>query len=255
MSSSASLTLKLSLLLLATGAISNLRADTTLDFNSVPAGVTNAADNPGVDTPITSNFGSAASTSSAGITVTGAGTPNIDLTWGNNPNSGNPNTPVDWQYYVDSRWQAAQLNNSFFQNGGTTTVPHTLTFTPNSGAAVTLESLNMISYWVDDPAEVFTYHWQVIDANTTAIVGQGDFSFSDQVAPYPVTLDVTGQADEPLTLEFFRTVPSSNDIDLNPTGQNIAMDDISFTQSPEPGVLSLLAVGVIGLAIRRRSRA
>lgn len=251
MSRSASLTLKLSLLLLATGALSTVRADTTLDFDSVPAGVTNAADvSP---SPIPTNFGSAASASSAGITVTGAGTPNIDLTWGRDPNGGNP---VEWDYYVDeapaNRWQAVQMLNSAFQNGGATTIPHTLTFTPNSGAAVSLESLNMICYYVDTPAENFTYHWQVIDANTTAVLGQGDFSFNDQIAKFPVTLDVTGQPDEILTLEMFRTA-SSVDGGLSPTQNNIAMDDLKFEQSPEPGVLSLLAVGVVGLAFRRRS--
>lgn len=246
MNSSTSLGLKLSLVLFAAGALFSARADTTLTFDSVPAGVTNAADNPGA--PIVSNFGSAASASSAGIVVNGAGTPDINLTWGENDNNG---TPVSWNYYVDSRWNAVQMYNSFLNNAGSTTIPHTLTFTPTgNNASVILNSFNMISYW-SDTSEVFTYTWEVVDANTLALVKQGSFSFNAQLAAYPVTLDVEGQPDEPLTLEMFRT-QFSPDGNFTPTGWNIAMTQINFDEAiPEPGVLSLLAIGAAGFAVRR----
>src|SRR5262245_35636174 len=87
------------------------QADTVLDFNSFPAG-------SGSNDAITSPFGSNASASSPGVTVFGAGTPDISLTWGGTGGA------TRWEYYIDPVWSAAQLN------GSTVGSFHSIVFTP-----------------------------------------------------------------------------------------------------------------------------
>jgi hypothetical protein len=252
MSKKAPSQLKLVLLAVAclTGVIA--QADTILTFAGVPAGVNNAADTFPTPTPITSNFGSGASASSTGVSVVGAGTPGISLTWNSNPNGGQP---IEWDYYNDARWQAVMMYNSAFTNGGAVTLPHTLTFTPASGQAVTIKSLNLVSYNTDG-VETFQYTWEIVDANDLSIKASGSVpSFASQDPPVPVSINFTGSDDEPLTLELFRTAFSPNDPGFPATEFNIAMTQLDFAQVPEPGVISLMALGfgVLALSWHRRA--
>src|SRR5882724_4817208 len=72
------------------------QADTILTFENQ---VTN--DN------ISQDFGDNAAASTDGVTVVGFGTPNIGLTW-----QATGAADASWQYYDDSVWTAAQLNDS-----------------------------------------------------------------------------------------------------------------------------------------------
>src|SRR5690349_10683520 len=91
------------------------QADTVLDFDAAPPV------GQGNNAVMQQFFGDNPSASSAGVTVTGFGTPNIGLTWG-----GIGFNDTRWDYYNDggSVWSAGQLNNSAL---GTA---HKLTFTP-----------------------------------------------------------------------------------------------------------------------------
>src|SRR5437762_7030 len=77
------------------------QADTTLTFDSPrPAGQANNA-------AILAGFGGNAAASSAGVTVTGAGTTNITLTWGLTAvpgGGGGGGDNVEWDYYTDGVW-------------------------------------------------------------------------------------------------------------------------------------------------------
>ena len=108
------------------------QADTVLDWASLPPGQANNCNTSCAGT--LQGFGGYAAASSAGVTVTGFGTPNIGLIWGY---IGLPDT--HWDYYLN--WLtdpgAGQLNDSAV---GTF---HDLTFAPNSeSASAVIESFN-----------------------------------------------------------------------------------------------------------------
>jgi hypothetical protein len=214
-------------------------ADTVLDFGSLPDGQANGA-------MVISGFGSFASTSSPGVTVTGFGTPDIGLTWGQTPNGSNP---IQWNYYSGGTfgsWSAAQLYNSFYTNTAPTTTPHTLTFTPSGDAAVQINSFQFVTEELGEvgDTEVFDYTWTIIDANTSQQLDQGivtEFGASD--TPIDVNIGYTGGNGEPLTLELLRTTFSQDAQDGTPTGWAIAAQNFDFAEVPEPGILGFCALG------------
>jgi len=188
------------------------QADTVLDFDILPAGQTQNA-------PILQSFGDTAATSSDGVTVSGFGTPNIGLTW--------QGTGANWDYYVDSVWSAGQLNSS-----GVGDV-NELVFTPNSAlAAVVIESFNFHPYYLS--TERFTYDVSVL-AGSTVVSGPTNITFLSESTKIPVSINYTGSIGQTLTLHLAR-VASTLDTDLGEVEGDpgdIAVDDITFAQSPE----------------------
>lgn len=226
-------------------------ADTDLNFVGLPDGQTSGGIiNPG--------FGSNVSVSGPGITVTGAGTPNIGLTWGVTPNGANP---IQWNYYDNGSfdgWSAAQLLNSYYTNTPPTTTPHTLTFTPTGDVAVQINSFQFVTWEQPAPGEneVFDYTWTVVDANNNSdVLGTGTVpEFGASTTPIDVSIDVTGAVDEPLTLELLRTAFSPDPEDGSPTGQNIGIQNLDFDQTPEPTSLGIISFGLVLLFAIRRYR-
>src|SRR5256885_5605249 len=86
-------------------------ADTILTFDALPLGRQN-------NQAVPQTFGDNAAASGPGVSVIGAGTPNIGLGW--QSNSGR------WDYYIDSVWSAGQLD------GSKVGVSHEIVFTPPS---------------------------------------------------------------------------------------------------------------------------
>lgn len=210
------------------------QADTILDFNALPPGQVNNAQ-------IIAGFGSNASASSPGVTVSGLGTPDISLTLGSSV-GGTGGSTTRWDYYIDTVWGAGQIN------GSTVGSFHSILFTPGAGAAVTLNSFNFHPYYVS--AETFDYGWSVLAGAT--VLTSGTISFiSDATKNHAANVNFTGGLGQALTLRIDRTGGTGS-------GQNIAVDDIRFAQVPEPGVLALLSLGgLAGLGVlvrRRRSR-
>src|SRR5438046_370190 len=111
------------------------QADTTIDFDAYPPGFTK-------NNAIPSTFGDTAATSREGVTVNGFGTPNIDLNW--------LGTGTSWQFYIDSVWNAGQLDSSSIGD------INDLVFTPNVGSvSAVIKSFNFHPYY--DSLERYTY--------------------------------------------------------------------------------------------------
>ncbi len=208
-------------------------ADTILDFDAAPPGQVN-------NSPIIAGFGSNAGNSSPGVSVTGFGTPDISLNLVSSV-GGSGNTATRWDYYIDSVWSAGQLN------GSTVGSFHGIVFAPGAGVGVTLNSFDFHPYY--NNGETFAYTWSVIGG--TNVVANGSINFTgDATKNHPVDINYTGATDQTLFLRIDRTGGTGS-------GQNIAVDDISFGQVavPEPGVLALVTLGgLVGFGLRRRQR-
>ena len=186
------------------------QADTILDFDIRPAG-------QGQNANLIQTFGDSAAASSDGVTVVGFGTPNIDLTW--------QGTGGQWQYYADSVWSAAQLDSS---NVGDR---HELVFTPNSlQAAVVIKSFNFHPYYLD--TERFTYDVSVL-VDTTVVSGPTNITFLSESAKVPVSINYTGSIGQTLTLRLARVASTLGAGEVEGDPADIAVDDITFAQSPE----------------------
>lgn len=208
------------------------QADTILDFDIRPVG-------QGQNAAIVQTFGDSVAASSDGITVSGFGTPNIDLTW--------QATGGRWDYYVDSVWSAGQLDNSDVGD------VHELVLAPNNPAvSVVVKSFNFHPYYVSN--ERYAYNVTIV---TNSVVAKGpiSFNFISESTKVPVSLNYTGSIGQTLTLRLTRVASSPGAGEVEGAGGNIATDDITFAQLPEtefavgPQVLSVTpANGQVGVA-------
>jgi len=180
-------------------------ADTILTFDARPSGQAN-------NTQIAQSFGDNVSSPGNGIAVSGFATPGVALTWSTGVGGG------EWDYYVDSVWSAGQLDGS---NVGTT---HRVTFTPTATAGVSIKSFNFHPYY--NNGLNYTYDWSVTDGATVLASGSIEV-VCDGTKNHPVTINYAGSLGQALTLNITRT--GGND-----SSQNIAVDDIRFSQLPEP---------------------
>lgn len=208
-------------------------ADTVLDFQTItPPQFHNA--------PIPQSFGDNASSSSAGIVVTGIGTPDIDLTWSATNNPANANTPsTRWDYYSiggsEDFWRLAQLNQSKVGDY------HDLKFTPANSAKVVLKSFNFHGYYgvfvvnTTNVQERFTYTWRVLDGNSLSQLASGNISFlSDATKNHPVNINYTGANGQSLILRLDRTASTLNQsgdpVEVEGDPADIGIDDITFSE-------------------------
>jgi hypothetical protein len=209
------------------------QAATIIDFNTLPAGQPHNG-------AILQTFGDNASVSSPGVTVVGGGTPNIGLTWNS--------TGGRWDYYIDSVWSAGQLDNS---NIGDL---HNLVLTPQAGFSVSLNSFNFHPYYVSE--ERFTYEWSVLNGSTVRKTGTVAFG-SDATKLHPVNIDFIGNPGEELTLQLRRIASTLTGAQVEGDPADLAIDDISFAQIPEPSTIALLGWGGVAgfwFVSRRRAR-
>ena len=190
------------------------QADTVIDWDT-----STQPNNSAIVKP----FGSYATDSSEGVTVTGFGTPNIGLDW---IGTGDPATR--WEYYNDSVWSAGQLNHSVV---GTA---NEITFTPNNPAAsVSIKSFNFHPYYAfADTSERFTFDVSLL-SGTNVVSGPTHLTFqTDGQKDHPVNINFTGAPGQTLKLRMARVASTLSAGEVEGAGGDIAADDITFAQLP-----------------------
>ncbi len=199
-------------------------ADTTLTFDARPSG-------QGQNAAILQSFGDNVVGPSPGVSVVGNGTPDIGLTWRATPSPNNVDTTTRWDYYIDSVWSAGQLNSSHVGDF------HELVFTPTSTTSVVLKSFNFHPYY--NSTERFTYEWSVLGGAN--VLTNGNITFlSDGTKNHPVEIFHSGSQGQELVLRLTRLDSTLNGDEIEGGAGNIAVDDITFAQFPEPTGLTLL---------------
>lgn len=153
------------------------------------------------------------------------GTPDITLTWG-----------VGYQTYTgwDSRGNVAQLDFN-----AATDID--LTFTPNAGTGVLLDSFDLDEWAGGGDTSV---SWSVLGSQGT--LANGTWLSSEPGGRMQI---LTGLTDGDVTLGESITLRFS----LNQGAPSyLALDNLTFQQVPEPSTIALGLLGLGALALRRR---
>ena|GEM_PF-1337074 len=195
-------------------------SQTILNFNDLPAGQTqNAA--------VINGFGNNATTTSAGVTVIGRGTPDIALTFAGDANGSH------WDYYIDSTWRAAQLDENSVQFN----VAWNLTFTPSSTTAAKINGFTFHPYPTANNWHL-TFRVEVLDAVSSSVLLSMTNSFSeDGTKSHWNNINYAGTNGQALKLRITRIAGaalSSGEIEEPGTSANYAVDDISFSEIFNP---------------------
>ena len=182
---------------------------TVLTFDGVASG-----------TVITNGFGGYATASSTGLTVTSNGTPAINLLWAATGGAG-----TDWEFYNDSVWSAAQLHSCDVGDY------YDLHFAPTNGDSVTINSFDFDGYYSDN--ERFTFGMEIWD-NGTLLTNWTYTFLSDGTANHHVNVNFTGQPGHELVLSFNRNASTLGSGEIEGDPADIAVDNISFSQTAPP---------------------
>lgn len=213
--------------LAATGTLSlalapGLQAATTVIFDGFTGGTNNTAIG-------TNTFADNVTDSAGGVTaslgVQVVGTPNVDVSW-------NVAGRTDFYNNWDGRGTVAQLD----------TAPVQWSFTPDAGFAVKVMSYELDLWAGGGPAQI---DWQISGPLSGTLASA---SWSRSAAGRDlITPNVTGLADETLTLSFTR---------VSGRASYLALDNLAFDQAvvPEPAGTGLAMLGLGAAAMRRRRR-
>lgn len=168
--------------------------------------------------PIPTNWASNVSADAAGINISNGATPNVGLEWAIGPGVSKEER---WDYYNDGEWQGVgQLND--FDTG----VGHYITFTPETGFLVIVDSFVFDDYvgW-GEPSNDFT--WTLYqDSTNGTVIATGNETTTDG-ENLTVNTGMTSGYAGPVVLEFVNNV-------LGATGDDQALDDITFRQEEVP---------------------
>jgi len=138
-------------------------------------------------------------------------TPHIGLTWA--PTGGELNARDQWEQYRN--WPGGGTNGEVYQLDGA--VEHTITFTPETGYAVILASLDLNIWSGGGDTNV---QWAVT-GSMTGLLGSGTF-FTPDGAIVTHSINISGNRSEILTLSLLPT--SGHDA-------YIAMDNLTFFEA------------------------
>ena len=195
----------------------------------------------GNNTTVPAGLGSNATADGSGFVVSNGATPNIALVWdgGWDVHTSNFFIPTETQTVGGGDWDnegnIPRIGQLDFGN-------HTIGFTVDPGYAIKLGSFDF-----GHTAETSgTTSWDIsLTDSSLATVWQTTVNFQNgQVVT--VSPDFTGELGEDYVLTFNRTSET-----YGSNGRH-ALDNLSFTQVPEPSVSLLAGLAGLGLLVRRR---
>src|SRR5881394_1008996 len=142
-------------------------ADTLLTFEGTANNLT-----------IPQSYGDFAASSTAGVIVTGNGTPDINVGW----SASGTGSPCEWQFYTYYAWApgVGQLNDCNQNNS------YDVTFTPTGTASVVLNSFSFAPYY--NNSRSYDFNWTVLQGATVLTNGSTHLVNVSGKAP----IDITG---------------------------------------------------------------
>lgn len=200
----------------------------------------------GSNTTVPANLGSNATADGAGFVVTNGATPNIALTWGAN-----------WDIHQSNQFD--ELENKTIgggdwdnESGGPRIGQmdedlHTIIFSADAGYALVLNSFDFAN--TDETFDVSTWDLTLTDSSLNVVWSLSvDLDNADESSEtQTISPNFTGLAGETYTLTFSEDISVHN----TPNGRH-GIDNLSFTQVPEPSSAALFGLAGIALLVRRR---
>lgn len=194
----------------------------------------------GSNTQIPTALGSAATADGTGFSVSNGSTPNIDLTWDSS-----------WDIHTSSHFNSLEniTNGGSWDKTGSDPeiaqldmASHTIGFVVDAGFALVLNSFDI----ADTVENVDTTTWVLTLTDESASTAWTETVVIDNSLgqnAVTITPGFSGVAGEDYTLTFTRTGGLDG---------NSGIDNLSFSQVPEPSSAALLAFGGFALILHRQ---
>ncbi len=191
----------------------------------------------GTNVNLPADWASNAAADGTGWNVANGATLNVALTW-----SHVGGTSPGWQFYNDSEWTGAQLNDFY-----ATDRKFDLLFTPDAGFRVKLSSFVFDDYADYDAGNDFAWEVRAGSASGSILAGGTATTMDGQNLLVESGL---GYVEGPILLRI-----SANSQPAGSGGFDQAIDDIVFMQEPVPEPASMTALGLgIAALLRRRKK-
>ena len=187
---------------------------------------------------VPSDYASNVSVDGTAWSVSNGATPNVALAWSVEAGTGEQR----WDFYNDTEWPGVvQMNDS---REGT---KYWITFTPDSGYGVILDSFVFDDYAAWEGGSDFSWKLRQDSTNGSVIVS-GNIT-TDDGQNLIVNTGMSSVYAGTIVFEIF-----NNDTTSGEEGSGEALDNITFRQEaiPEPAVVSFIFVIGLGLIATRR---